>query len=61
MTLKEEVKIGQVSAHVRYLAAYSRGLSQAAKRDSVEQITVFIIRVRVVTGEDDHLRDTEER
>ena len=57
MTLKEEVKIGLVSVHIRYLTAYSSGLSQAAKRDSIEQITVLIVRVRVVAGEYYHLRD----
>ena len=57
MTLKEEVKIGLVSVHIRYLTAYSRGLSQTAKRDSIEQITVLMVRVRVIAGEYDHLRD----
>ena len=57
MTLKEEVKIGLVSVHIRHLTAYSRGLSQATKRDSIEQITVLMVRVRVIAGEYDHLRD----
>ena len=60
MTLEEEVKLGQVRAHIWNFAAYSWGLSHAPERNPVEQITILITFERVVAGENDHLRDAEE-